>query len=321
MNKAAGWLGYICAVSLVAICTLVGFAMTPRFDVVNVAMVYLLAVVIIALTFSRWAAIASAVLSVAAFDLSFVPPPGTFTISDLQYLLTFFIMLVVALVISRLMERGKEQAQEQSKLAIEAESEANRRALLASISHDLRTPLAVLMGASSSLVETGDRMDPEERAALAASIYSRTCEMTDQVDKILQMTRIESGAIRLDLEWSSIAELAGAALARLSGHLAHHHVLVEIPGDLPLIHVDATLIEQVLVNLLENAARHTPAGTIVRLRACLRPEDLAVSVEDYGPGIEEAEIARLFVKFSHPRAAASGSGVGLGLAICRALLK
>ena len=98
-------------------------------------------------------------------------------------------------------------------------------------------------------------------------------------------------------------------------------LLVEIPGDLPLIHVDATLIEQVLVNLLENAARHTPGCTIVRLRACLRPEDLAVSVEDDGGGIEEAEIARLFVKFSHPRAAASGSGVGLGLAICRAILQ
>ena len=150
-------------------------------------MVYLLAVVIIALTFSRWAAIASAVLSVAAFRPQLCAATG-------------YIYRQRPAVSAHLFHhagrgfghfqthgaRGKEQAQEQSKLAIEAESEANRRALLASISHDLRTPWPVLMGASSSLVETGDRMDPEERAALAASIYSRTCEMTDQVDRILK---------------------------------------------------------------------------------------------------------------------------------------
>ncbi|HKX55826.1 MAG TPA: DUF4118 domain-containing protein, partial [Xanthomonadales bacterium] len=155
MKVPVPWLGYGAAIGMVAACTALGFVMTPRFDIVNIAMVYLLSVVLAALYLSRGAAILSAVLSVAIFDLVFVPPPGTFDIHDLQYLLTFLILLAVALIVSSLMERGRRQAREQAKLTVEAETESNRGALLASISHDLRTPLAVLTGASSSLLEAG----------------------------------------------------------------------------------------------------------------------------------------------------------------------
>ncbi len=120
--------------------------MRPRFDVVNVAMVYLLAVVIIALRFSRGPAITATVLSVAAFDFLFVPPQGTFTVDDVQYLLTFAIMLAVGLIISGLNESVRRQAAAQAALELEAETERMRSALLASISHDLRTPLAVIVG-------------------------------------------------------------------------------------------------------------------------------------------------------------------------------
>src|SRR5438874_1154020 len=159
------WSGYAWAVAATAACTLAGLAMRARFDLVNVAMVFVLAVVIVALRFSRGPAIATSVLCVAAFDFVFVPPRGKFTVDDAQYLLTFAIMLAVALVISRLVDSVRRQAAGQSALEVEAETERIRSTLLASISHDLRTPLAVMAGASSSLAESGDRLDPSERRA------------------------------------------------------------------------------------------------------------------------------------------------------------
>jgi len=321
MKIPGPWAGYAGAIGMVALCTMLGFLMTPRFDIVNIAMVYLLAVVPAALFLNRGAAILSAVLSVATFDVLFVPPPGTLDIHDLQYLLTFFILLAVALTISFLMQRGRRQALEQARLSVQAETESNRGALLASISHDLRTPLSVLTGASSSLIEAGERMSAEERAELASAIYDRAREMSDQMEKILQMTRIESGVIKLEKDWTAIAEVAESALAKLAGKLAHHYVVLDIPDDLPLVRADAALIEQVLINLLENAARHTPEGTVVQVRAQPEAATLVVSVVDSGPGIPEAEFEQLFVKFHRGVMEGAPSGIGLGLAICQAIAR
>src|SRR5512138_1477499 len=169
MRAISRWRGYAWAAAAVLLCTLAGLAMQPRFDVVNIAMVYVLGVVVVALRFPRGPAIAAAVLGVAAFDFLFVPPRGTFTVEDVQYLLTFAIMLAVALVISRLVENVRRQAAQQASLAVEAETERIRSTLLASISHDLRTPLAVMAGASSTLADRGEAMDAAQRRALAGS--------------------------------------------------------------------------------------------------------------------------------------------------------
>src|SRR5439155_2353895 len=174
--------------------------------------VCLLAVVVIALRFSRGPAILPSVLCVAGFDFVFVPPAGTLTIDDAPYLLTFAIMLAVGLIISRLTESVRAQAKAQAKLELDAETERVRSALLASISHDLRTPLAVMCGASSSLAERGERMTPQERTALARSVYEQAREMSEQVAKRLQMTRLEAGGITLEREWGALAEVAGSVL-------------------------------------------------------------------------------------------------------------
>src|SRR5262247_4016051 len=212
MSKTPVWIGYACAAGAALLCTLVGKAMTPRFDIVNIAMVYLLAVVVIALLFTRGAAITSAVLCVGAFDFMFVPPQGTFTVDDIQYLLTFAIMLAVALTISHLMENRRRQIEARATLALEAETERIRSTLLASISHDLRTPLAVMTGASSSLVQGADRMPPYERAALARSLFEQARDMSERVTKLLEMTRLEAGAIEPARDWDSLADIAGAVL-------------------------------------------------------------------------------------------------------------
>ena len=312
--------GYASAVAAVTACTLLGLAITPRFELVNVAMIYLLAVVGIALRFQRGPVVATSVLSVAAFDFFFVPPEMTFTVHDPQYLLTFVMMLAVGLVVSGLTSSVRRQAEAKARLALEAETERIRNTLLASISHDLRTPLAVISGASSSLAERGEQLPAEERRALAQSIYHQSQEISDLVAKVLDMTRLESGAIDLRRDWGSLAEISGAVLRRLDERLSTHMLMVDLPADLPLVRVDVALIEQVLGNLLENAARHTPPRTLIRLRAERRDGELVVSVEDFGAGLADGEIQRIFAKFQRAAGTRHG-GVGLGLAICRAIVE
>jgi len=321
MISTRPWLGYACAVAAAIACTFIGLAMTPRFDIVNIAMVYLLAVVAIAVYSSRGAAVLGAALSVAAFDVVFVPPQGTFSVEDVQYLLTFAIMVAVALIISGLIARVRSQAMAQADLSIEAETQRIRSTLLASISHDLRTPLAVLSGASSTLAETGERLGADERRALAQSIYAQARDMSEQVAKILQMTRLETGTLVLERDWVALGEIAASVQAKLAGQFARHRLMVELPADLPLVRVDAILVEQVLFNLLENAARHTPEGTVVRLRARPRDSELVVSVEDFGPGLADADVERVFAMFHRGVSEGATSGVGLGLAICRAIIR
>ena len=318
--RIVGWTGYAWALGATAACTVAGLAMRGRFDLVNIAMVYLLAVVIVALAYSRGPAIVATVLAVATFDWLFVPPQGAFTVEDAQYLLTFAIILAVGLIISRLKRNVRVQARAQAKLEAAAQTERMRSTLLASISHDLRTPLAVMTGASSTLAERGERLSAEEREALARSIYEQAREMSERVAKLLQMTRLEVGGIALERDWASLTEIAAAVLSRLRERLTGHRVVLELAEDLPLVRVDAALIDQVLANLLENAARYTPPGTVVRLRARREAQELVVSVEDFGPGLPPGDIERVFAKFEHGAAEARGGGMGLGLAICRAIV-
>ena len=316
-----GWIGYVWAVAATVASTLVGFAMRGHFDLVNIAMVYLLAVVLVALHYARGPAILTSILCITAFDVLFVPPQGTFTVDDVQYVFTFAIMLTVGLVISYLVANVRRQAREQAALEVAAETERIRSALLASISHDLRTPLAVMSGASSTLAEAAEKLSSQERQTLARSIFEQSRDMAEHVTKVLQMTRLETGAIQIDRDWTSVGEVASSALGRMSERLASHRLIVELPDDLPLVKVDAVLIEQALGNLLENAAKHTPAGTVVRLYARQRTNDLVVSVEDYSGGPSEVDLERIFQKFAHGAIETTAGGVGLGLAICRAIVR
>jgi two-component system sensor histidine kinase KdpD len=310
------WLGYAWAAGAIATCTLASLLLAPWLEQVNIALVYLLGIVLVALRWRRGPVVAASILAIAAYNFFFVPPSGTFHVDDPQYLLTFAMMLAVGLIVSWLTDTARRRAQAQAELAIQAETERIRNALLSSISHDLRTPLAVISGASSSLAEGGERMAPQERRALAQSVFRESQGMSELVAKVLQMTRLESGGLTLERDWCSIGEIAASVVRRLKPRLADHLVMVDVPGDLPLARVDAALIEQALANLLENAARHTPPRTLVRLRAHVHANQLVVSVEDFGPGLPEGDLEHLFEKFRH----GGRGGVGLGLAICRAIV-
>jgi two-component system sensor histidine kinase KdpD len=204
---------------------------------------------------------------------------------------------------------------------VAAQSESLRNTLLASISHDLRTPLAVMAGAGSTLATHGDELDAVTRRSLAESIESRAREMSELISNVLDLTRFESGTPALRRDWESVDDLASVALQRLQGRLQGHPVRVNVPADLPPVHVDASLVVQVFTNLLENIAKYTPPGTAARISALAEPGMVRVFVEDDGPGLPGADPARLFEKFQRGSDEGSIAGVGLGLAICRAIVQ
>jgi two-component system, OmpR family, sensor histidine kinase KdpD len=211
-------------------------------------------------------------------------------------------------------------AEEAEVSRVAAETESLRNTLLASISHDLRTPLAVIAGASSALNDPSLRFDAEARARLTASIELKAHEMSEIISNVLDLMRFETGHVVLHRDWQTVDDLVGTALTRLDTRLANHVVDVELPADLPAVYVDATLITQVFTNLLENAAKHTPAGTRVMLSATPDMDAIRIVVDDTGPSLPEGDPERLFVKFQRGRDESNTGGAGLGLAICRAIV-
>jgi two-component system sensor histidine kinase KdpD len=211
-------------------------------------------------------------------------------------------------------------AAEAAEFARKAETEGMRNSLLNAISHDLRTPLAVLVGASSSLVDDGARLSDAAKVELATTIHDESRRMSTLVRNLLDMARLESGAVELAKQWTSLEEIVGSVLARVAPVLQDHPVTVVLPPELPLISVDPVLLEQVFVNLLENAAKYTPADTSIEISAQRLPGRIAVEIADGGPGIPAGEEAKLFDKFYRLQREAAQSGVGLGLAICKAII-
>jgi two-component system sensor histidine kinase KdpD len=202
-----------------------------------------------------------------------------------------------------------------------AERESLRNTLLASISHDLRTPLAVIAGAGDALAAHGADLDASTRTLLARSIGTKAREMSELVSNVLDLTRFESGQIALRRDWQTLDDLVGIALQRMEGKLTQHPVDIKLPAELPPIYVDATLIVQVFSNLLDNISKYTPAGTRAQVSAMLDGIFVRVRVDDDGPGLPLGDPARLFDKFQRGTEEGTVVGVGLGLAICQAIVQ
>jgi two-component system sensor histidine kinase KdpD len=205
--------------------------------------------------------------------------------------------------------------------SLDAERESLRTTLLASISHDLRTPLAVIAGAGGTLADRGTSLDEPTRVSLARSIEEKAREMSDLVSNVLDLMRFESGQVSLRTDWEALDDLVGAALHSSEQQLAQHVVDLRIPFDLPPVLVDAKLIVQVFTNLFDNIGKYTPAGTQVTLSAEVDDKWVRVRVDDNGPGLPPGNPARLFDKFQRGDEEGAIVGVGLGLAICQAIIK
>ena len=468
--SAIAWDRYGWAAGVSALSTLLAFLMYPKFELSNLAMVYLLGVTVAGLRLGRGPSALTAVLNVLAFDFFFVPPRFTIAVSDAQYFITFAAMLTIGLVIARLTANVRQQNRvagarerrtaalyamsrelavtrgienmatvavrhvtevftcravvllpdlegklrlprgepldsslrgadlavaqwvndhgrraglgsdtlpatpalyvplgdearatgvlavlptnarrvllpEQSQLldtfagqiglalerarfadaaqasSLAAERESLRNTLLASISHDLRTPLAVMVGAASTLTERGEALDARRRRELAASIEQKAREMSELVSNVLDLMRFQSGQVPLRWDWQSVEDLVGAALRHIELRMHEHPIELRLPPDLPPVHVDAGLVVQVFVNLFDNIAKYTPPGTHAWVSAGNEGAAVRVVVEDDGPGLPEGDPQRLFEKFQRGSEEGSVAGAGLGLAICRAIVR
>ena len=212
-------------------------------------------------------------------------------------------------------------AQAAQNAQIKAETESVRNSLLAGISHDLRTPLSSIVGASSSLAEDDGRLDARARRELARTIYDEAQRMTTLANNILDMARLEAGAVSLHRDWYPLEEIVGSVLTRLRAPLAARPLEVRLPRELPLLKLDTVMIGQVLVNLIENALKYTPEGSPLEVSAEIAPREVTVAVADRGPGIPAGLEERLFDKFYRAAPEGAQSGVGLGLTISRAVVE
>ncbi|MFJ9989823.1 DUF4118 domain-containing protein [Pseudomonas putida] len=204
---------------------------------------------------------------------------------------------------------------------LHGETEQLRSALLASVSHDLRTPLTAMRGSIDSLLALGDAIPPDDRRELLEGTRNEAERLDRYIQNLLDMTRLGHGGLKLARDWVSPGDIVGSALNRLRAVLAPLRVDTEVPAELPLLFVHAALIEQALVNVLENAARFSPVNGRLALRVAVQDERLCFAVADQGPGIPVAEREKIFDMFyTAARGDRGGQGTGLGLAICQGMI-
>jgi len=238
--------------------------------------------------------------------------PHAFDAPEQEHLLETFVSLVAVAVDRALLADEAQAAQ------VRVEAERVRNALLSAVSHDLRTPLTAITGAASAALESEARIDAATRRELLESIRDEAERLNRLVNNLLDVTRLESGSLQLRREWIPLEELVGVALARLAKPLVDRKVTTRLPEDLPPVHVDGVLMEQVLINLLENATKHTPAGQPIDIEARHESRQVVVEVADRGPGLPKGAEQKIFDKFF---GVGGGGGAGLGLTICRAIVE
>lgn len=309
LRELAGTLG------IVAAALAIGFVLQRAgIHPANFSLVFLTAVLVSAIVYGFWPALLACVVSLLTYNFFFLPPLYTFTIADRSNIVTLFFFGVVAVVGSNLAARVRRQN-------VVAETERLRSAMLTSLSHDLRTPLASILGAASSLRGHRESLDAASQDDLIATIQEEAERLHRFIRNLLDMTRLECGAIVPDLQAVDLSDVTGTALRRAEDILRAHRIEVDIPPDLPLVELDPVLFEQVVFNLLDNAAKYAPEQTRILLRAREDGPAVKMEVADEGKGIPRGEKDRIFDRFhraestDHKRA-----GTGLGLAISRGFL-
>ena len=278
--------------------------------------VFPIGVLFVATRFGIGPAICTTVAGVLLYDFLFIPPTLTLVVAESKSVVTLVVMLAVAAtatVLAEQLRRREDEARRQTDV------ERLRNALLSALSHDLKAPLTALVGASTVLCE--DRVDERERKAFARMIADEATRLDRLVGNLLELTRLESGTVNVKRTPQAIDEVIGAVVCRLEGPLRDRTVRTDVPEEIPLVACDPVLVHQVILNLLENVIRYTPAGSPVDISVRLDRESILVEVGDRGPGVAPGDEARVFERLYRGADRSKGDGgVGLGLTICHAIV-
>ena len=303
----------------------------------NILMLFIVGVLLVAYCTNGYPyGVTASVVSVMVFNYLFTEPVRTFSISNQDDVILLLFFLVAALISSNLTVRFRKQVEvarkneqlaeqltmEQERIKFAMEKEQMRSNLLRSISHDLRTPLTGIAGASSLIAESGDKMDPDRIMSLGKDINEQADWLIQLVENILNMTKIDSGKLVVEKKPEAVEDVITNALAYVKGRRKLRRVEIDIPEEMLLVEMDGKMIVQVLVNILDNAIKHTREDGVILIKAETDEKGVWFYVEDNGTGIEAEIKDRIFDEFVtfRPVSRDTGKGIGLGLAICKAIV-
>ena len=315
--------GALLGVGLLTALTVALLAVHTHLGLPSIFLLYLTAIVAIALVGGTWPALASAVAASALINWFFTPPAHTWRISEPENVLALVVFLLVAGVVSVLVDRDARARADAERRRTEARSleKVNelRTAILAAVSHDLRTPLAAIKASVSSLREQDVSWSPAETATFLEEIEEETDRLTSLVGNLLDMSRIQTGSLILVRRRVGLDEVVPRALATLS--FGGREVVVDVPETLPRVEIDAELLERAVANLVANARQWSPPSSPVTVRGESRNGRVELRVIDRGPGVPIDGRERMFLPFQRLGDRPSGNGVGLGLAVARGFVE
>jgi K+-sensing histidine kinase KdpD len=322
----SGYWGFLYALVAVALTTAVIMIATQVINLGHVGAIYLVPVLIAALRWGLSPALFAGCVGAAASAFFFYPPIYSFMVSDFEQFIDLVLFAVVALVTSELAVSLRSQSETAERALNEArmraESEHLREALIGSVSHELRTPLASILGATTVLSGAPAVKAEPRLAALAAIARDEAERLNDDIQNLLDASRISSEGLAPRFEWAEVADIVNAAVDRHRARLAGRALTVDLPGELPLAYVDPVLVRQALWQVIDNAAKYSAPDAPIRIAGRRDGEGIALSVTDRGSGLSFAEQARLGERFFRgARTAATTTGSGLGVWIATAFLR
>ncbi len=305
---------YLISLGLVFITTLFGEFVKRSLEPTNLVMFYLLSVVFVAIRWGQGPAIVTSILSVLSFDFFLVPPYLTLSVAGIQYIFTFVAFLIVGVVVSTLASKTREQV-------IQRQTEKLQTALLNSISHDLKTPLASITGSLTALLDNDSSLDDTTRKELLETAFEESDRLNRLVGNLLDMTRMEAGALKINRKPCELRDVLGASLEQLKEKIKSRNIRIDIPRDFPEILMDFSFMMKVFFNLIDNALKYSSADTPIDIKATMIQDKIKIEIKDQGVGIPKGDLKRIFDKFYRVERPKAVTGTGLGLSICRGIIE
>jgi two-component system, OmpR family, sensor histidine kinase KdpD len=302
----------------ISVCTVIavtagGFLIGDLIDYRNVALILLVTVSILAMFLDIVPVLLAATLSAIMWDLFFIPPRFTLTIGDTEDRILLVMYFVVALVNGVLTFKIRQMEKEVREKEERAKEVKFYNTLFNSLSHELRTPITTIIGAADNLMTNADRLSIETRKDLLSEVSIAALRLNQQVENLLSMSRLESGAFQIKKDWVDVNELIHKVVAHLEPQLQKFRSSVDIEENLPLFKLDFGIMEQVLYNLIYNAVIHTPEDTTITIQAQFVDRKLKLTVADNGRGFPPDEFENVFTKFYQPQGSKGGTGLGLSI--------